>query len=131
MISATGRNKGFTLIEIMISIAILSLGLILILQGLTQCLNILRISRNNLETSLLIEDKMAEMEIAVNQDTDNFSRDISGDSQSGNIEFKWQIRLNPDTEYENLYEVLATVNWAEGRRRGSSILNTYLMIPHG
>jgi len=131
MISATGQNKGFTLIEIMISIAILSLGLILILQGLTQCLNILRISQNNLETSLLAEDKMAEMEIAVNQDTDNFSKDISGESKSGNIEFKWQIRLNPDTEYENLYEVLATVNWVEGRRRGSSILNAYLMIPHG
>ncbi|MDD5408587.1 MAG: prepilin-type N-terminal cleavage/methylation domain-containing protein [Candidatus Omnitrophica bacterium] len=131
MISETGRNKGFTLIEIMISIAILSLGLILILQGLTQCLNILRISQNNLETSLLAEEKMAEMEIAVKQDKEMFSKDTSGESQSGNIEFNWHIRLSPDMEYEDFYEVLTTVNWTEGRRKGSSIFSTYLMIPHG
>ena len=115
----------------MISIAILSLGLILILQGLTQCLNILRISQNNLETSLLAEEKMAEMEIAVKQDKEMFSKDTSGESQSGNIEFNWHVRLNPDMQYEDLYEVLTTVNWTEGRRKGSSIFNSYLMIPHG
>jgi prepilin-type N-terminal cleavage/methylation domain-containing protein len=131
MTSETGKNKGFTLIEIMISIAILSLGLILILQGLTQCLNILRISQNNLETSLLAEEKMAEMEIAVKQDKEMFSKDTSGESQSGNIEFNWHVRLNPDMQYEDLYEVLTTVNWTEGRRKGSSIFNSYLMIPHG
>jgi len=131
MTSGTGRNKGFTLIEILISIAILSLGLILVLQGLTQCLNILRISQNNLETSLLAEEKMAEMEIAVKQDKEMFSKDTSGQSQSGNIEFNWHVRLSPDTQYEDLYEVLTTVNWTEGRRKGSSIFSSYLMVPHG
>lgn len=130
MISATGRNRGFTLIEIMISIAILSLGLILNLQGLTHCLSILRISQNNLETSLLAEEKMAEFEIAAKQETGSFFKQTSGESQSGNIEFKWQIRLTPDNEYEDLNEVLTTVYWKEGIRSGSSVFSTYLVIPH-
>ncbi|MDD5560718.1 MAG: prepilin-type N-terminal cleavage/methylation domain-containing protein [Candidatus Omnitrophica bacterium] len=131
MISVIGRNRGFTLIEIMISIAILSLGLILVLQGLTQCVGILRIAEDNLGASLLADDKIAEMEIAVKQDKDAFLKDASGESQSGNIEFKWQVRLTPDMEYEDLYAVLATVRWNEGKRSGASIFNTYLMIPHG
>ncbi|MDD5505344.1 MAG: prepilin-type N-terminal cleavage/methylation domain-containing protein [Candidatus Omnitrophica bacterium] len=134
MISATGQKKksrGFTLIEIMISIAILSLGLIFVLQGLTHCLSILRISQNNLEASLLAEDKMAELEIAIKQEPDKLSKDTSGESRSGNIEFKWEIRLSPDQEYEELNEVKAAVYWREGRRTGSSVFNTYLMVPNG
>ncbi len=132
MISATGqrKNKGFTLIEIMISIAILSLGLIFVLQGLTHCLSILNISRNNLEASLLAEDKMAEAEIAVKQDADEFSKDSGGELKSGNIDFNWQIRFSPDQEYEDLDEVLTTVHWREGRRSGSSIFSTYLIVAH-
>ena len=130
MILATGKNRGFTLIEIMISIAILSVGLIFVLQGLTQCLNILGISRDNLEASLLAEEKMTEVEIAAKQDKGTFSKDASGEAQSGNIEFKWQIQLTPDGEYEDLNEALDTVYWTEGRRSGASVFRTYLTIPH-
>ena len=130
MISAIGKNRGFTLIEIMISIAILAVGLIFILQGLTQCLSIMRISQDNLEASLLAEDKMADTEIAIKQDKEKFFKDTSGELQSGNIEFKWQVQLTPDMEYEDLYKVITTVGWKEGKRNGASIFSTYLMIPH-
>ena len=131
MISVTGRSRGFTLIEIMISIAILSVGLILVIQGLTQCLSILRISQDNLETSLLAEEKIAELEIAAKQEKGTFFKETSGETQSGNIEFKWQIRLTPDQEYEDLNEALTTVSWKEGTRKGASVFDTYLIIPHG
>ena len=128
MILATGKSKGFTLIEIMISIAILSLGLILILQGITKCINILRVSQSNLATTLLAEEQMAQMEIALKQDDTGALKDASGESKSGNIEFIWQIRLIPDEEYEDLNKVLTTVNWKSGRSSGSSIFSTYLLI---
>ena len=127
---ALRASRGFTLIEIMISIAILSVGLILVLQGFSYALNILRISQDNLETSLLAEEKMAELEINTKQKNDAFLKDASGDLQSNNMEFKWQIRLIPDTEYEDLYKAMATVSWKEGRRNGASIFSTYLTIPH-
>ncbi|MFA5362986.1 MAG: prepilin-type N-terminal cleavage/methylation domain-containing protein [Candidatus Omnitrophota bacterium] len=127
-----GRSSltGFTLIEIMISVAILSVGLIMVLQGFSYAFNILRISRDNLETSLLAQEKMAEMEVNAKQKKDAFLDDVSGASRSGNIEFNWRIRLTPDKEYEDLYEAVTTVSWKEGRRDGSSIFSTYLTIPH-
>jgi len=130
MILATGRSRGFTLIEIMISIAILSVGLIFVLQGLTQCLSILRISQDNLEASLLAEQKISEFEILAKQETGSFSKATSGQSQSGNVDLTWQIDLTPDSDYEDLNEVLAIVYWKEGRRSGVSAFSTYLIIPH-
>ncbi|MFA6358167.1 MAG: prepilin-type N-terminal cleavage/methylation domain-containing protein [Candidatus Omnitrophota bacterium] len=128
---ASRALRGFTLIEIMISIAILSTGLILVLQGFTYTLNVLRISQDNLETSLLAEEKIAETEIDIKQNKSAFLQDASGDLQSNNIEFKWQVKLTPDREYEDLYEAVTTVLWKEGRRNGSSVFSTYLTIPHG
>jgi prepilin-type N-terminal cleavage/methylation domain-containing protein len=130
MILPIGNKRGFTLIEIMMSVAILSVGLIMVLQGFSYAFNILRISRDNLETSLLAQEKMAEMEIKVKQKKDEFFKDANGELQSNNIEFKWQIRLTPDREYEDLYEAITTVSWKEGRRDGASIFSTYLTIPH-
>lgn len=131
MMLSTGKNSGFTLIEIMISVAILSVGLILILQGLTNCLSVMRISQDNLGTSLLAEEKMAEFEITTKQVKGTSFHDASGESQSGNMAFKWQIRLTPDMVYEDLNEFRTTVYWNEGIRSGSSVFSTYLVIPHG
>jgi len=113
----------------MLSIAILSISLILILQGFTHSLNILRISQNNLETTLLAEGKMAEIEINAKHSKDIFSKDLGGELQSNNIEFKWEIRMAPEEEYEDLNKVLTTISWKEGKRKGAIPLATYLRTP--
>jgi len=129
MILAIGRSKGFTLIEVMVSIAILSFGLILILQGFAYSANVLRISRNNLEATLLTEEKMAETEIMLKQTKDSLFSGFNGESKSNNIEFKWKTELTIDEEYEDLNKVLATISWKEGRRKGTVPIFTYLRTP--
>ena len=63
---APGATKhGFTLIEVMISVAILAVGLSLILQGFAFSLNVLRISQDNLKATLVAENKMAELQIQI------------------------------------------------------------------
>ena len=131
-ISNRGNKRfltGFTLIEIMVSIAILSFGLILILQGFTQSLNALRISRNNLKTTLLAEEKITEIQIEAKQSTDLYFGNLSGESDIDNIEFKWETSIIPDEEYEHLNKVRTTVSWKEGRRKGAVPLVTYLRTP--
>ena len=129
MISEIGKNRGFTLIEIMVSIAILSLGLILILQSFAYSLNALRICRNNLEATLLAEEKMSQMQIIAQQTRGSLLSGIEGESSLGNIEFKWEIDAVQDEEYVNLYKVASTTSWKEGRRKGAVIFVTYLRTP--
>ena len=134
-INSSKQNKkfrtGFTLVEIMVSIAILSLGLIVILQGFTNALNILRVAENNLATSLLSEEKMVEIEINVKPGEQVPEKYLNGSLQSGNIEFQWQTIMAVEGDYEDLYKALTKVTWREGRRSGVSSLSTYLVIPHG
>ena len=123
---AIGRSRGFTLIEIMISVAILSFGLILILQGFTHSLNILRISENNLQATLLAEEKMAQLQIDAKNSEYGFLTDFNGESQIDNIEFRWQTSITPDEEHEDLNELLTIVSWKEGKRKGTVPVITYL-----
>ncbi len=127
MISEIGKNRAFTLIEIMVAVAILSMGLIFVLQGLTKCLGVLNTARCSLEAGLLAEEKMAEAEISFRNEKNAAFTGLSGQSEAGNVEFSWQVGLESDAEYDNLYLVRDTVRWREGKRSGITPLVTYFM----
>jgi prepilin-type N-terminal cleavage/methylation domain-containing protein len=128
MILETGRNKkGFTLIEVMVSIAILSLGLILILQGFARSLSILNIAENNLRAVLLAEENMVGFEM--NSRNPAYFSDAGGDIVLNNVNFTWQVKSFPSGEYENLNDVSSIVSWKWGRDKGTVSLASCLRIP--
>ncbi|MFA5388441.1 MAG: prepilin-type N-terminal cleavage/methylation domain-containing protein [Candidatus Omnitrophota bacterium] len=64
MILSTGNkqgDKGFLLLEIMVSISILSLGIVLILGSLTNLLRAIEFSRDCFKAGLVLEEKMIEV----------------------------------------------------------------------
>jgi len=128
------HKRGFTLIEIMLSIAILSIGLVLILQGFIHCLNCLRISEDNLKASLMAGNKMAEAEIQAKEDWDDFKRGLNKRFKFEGLKCIWDIEVKQvawDMEkipqsYKSLFEVRAVFTWEEGRRKGMIPLFTYM-----
>jgi len=120
------KKQGFTLIEVMLSVAILSLGFTLVLQGFSQSLNTLRISKNNLKASLLAEVKLAEMQINAREGQDVLLEDLNQKILLDNIEFVWAAKVTLDEEDENLNKTVATLSWQEGRRKGATSVVTYL-----
>lgn len=136
MMSPIGkRNKGFTLLEIMISVGILSIGLTLILQGLMHSLNILQISQDNLKATFVTENKMAEVEIKVKEGKELFLDELGEEFEFEDIDCVWGIKFSPveleieealDKEYEDLNEIVAIMSWEEGKRKGKVPLVTYL-----
>lgn len=151
---ATGRNKivtshnkipsGFTLIEIMLSVSILSIGLVLILQGFAHSLNVLKITEDNLNASLVAENRLAEAFILAKEDWDRFDGGSVERFKYEGLECKWEIKTSPveitwesesedftlDPEkQETLHEVEATLSWKEGRRSGKIPLVTYMREP--
>lgn len=129
MISSRVKHNiqyGFTLIEVMISVAILSIGLVLILQGSTNLLNILRISENNLKVTLMAENKMAEAEISIKENRNIFLKDLNEEFQFDNVQLKWEVSITLDEENENLNKVEAVMFWQEGKRTGKIFLDTYM-----
>lgn len=131
----TGTTKyGFTLIEVMISVAILAVGLALILQGFAFSLNVLRISHDNLKATIVAENKMAELQIQIKEGGDSFIKGLDEEFESGNMEYTWEVKVEPveweieeiSEAHEALNEVTACLSWEEGKRKGDVPIVTYM-----
>lgn len=126
--------SGVTLVEVMISVSILSIGLVLVLQAFAYCLNGLRISENNLKASLLAGNKMAQAQIQAKEDWDTFENGLSERFKVERLKCTWDIEINPveweaeevSSSYDDLNELRANFTWKEGRRKGMISLVTYM-----
>ncbi len=127
-------RKAFTLIEVMLSVAILSVALVMILQAFAHSLNILRITEDNLTGTLLAGNKMAEAQILAKGDWSGFENGVDEKFKLDDIKCDWEIDVTPvefDTEEaseggETLNEVNALLSWEEGKRKGAIPLATYM-----
>jgi prepilin-type N-terminal cleavage/methylation domain-containing protein len=128
MILETGKNKGFTLVEVIISIGILSFGLILILQGFAQSLNNISVARNNLQASLLADEITTQFLIDSKNLEYGIASNLTGETESGNTKYSWNIKAAQDKEQAELHEILSTVSWVSGRRKGRMPVYTYLRV---
>ena len=125
---------GFTLIEVMVSVAILAVGLALILQGFAFSLNVLRISQDNLKATLVAENKMAELQLQIKEDRDSFVKGLDEEFESGDMEYTWEVKVGPveweieeiSEAHEALNEVSACLSWEEGKRKGNVPIVTYI-----
>jgi len=127
-------KKAFTLIEVMLSVAVLSIGLVLILQALGHSLNILRISEDNLTATLAVGNKMAEAQIEAKEDWDAFKGGSDERFSFKGIKCQWEMDITPveweSEEMIDMDEVLNAVKtslyWNEGRRKGVIFLDTFM-----
>jgi len=128
-------KSGFTLIEVMVAIAILSLGLVLVLQYFSHSLSVLKSSEDYVRASLLFENKLADIEITLKEGEDIFTgSEIIEDSENT---FKLvtdvsSVELKKDTyeeelAYENLYNFSAILSWDEKKRKNKIPVATYLI----
>jgi len=134
MMLPIGRSKAFTLIEVMLSVSILSIGLVLILQAFAQSFSVVRISRNNLTATLIVENKMAEAQIQAKEDWDAFESGTDERFYFEGVKCEWEMDITP-VEWETdemldldevLNEVKTSLYWKEGKRRGVVFLDTFM-----
>jgi len=133
--AARRMQHAFTLIEVMISVAILSVALTLIIQAFAQSLNILRIAQDNLTATLIVGNKMAEAQILAKEDWSSFENGADERFKSEDFKCHWGVDVDPveiETdekalkEEQTLNEVKAFLSWEEGKRKGIISLATYM-----
>ena len=131
-------RNAFTLIEVMISIIILSIGLVLILQTFGRSLIALRTAEDYLKATNIGANKLAQMQIKAKEDWDSFKKDgLDERFKTDGIEYVWKVDVVsvkwlmdkiPDI-YKTLNEVKTTLSWKEGKRKGIVPLITYMISP--
>ena len=132
------RVQAFTLVEIMVSISILSLGLVLILQWFAYSLNVLRVSQDYLTAALVFENKMAETEIRFKEALDDFRENSNEAFESSGMQFEFNAQLGAvdyrkasesgeEIEFEDFCSLKTNLSWREGKRKGRIPLDMYLV----
>ncbi len=110
MISKTG-NKGFTLIEVMVTVSVLALGTILIQQGLLRSATVL-----NHYSNLLTVQRWNHERFWASRDSLFYTKDagegkLSGSFTQANREFHW---TESDQLEGQAYRVTLDLQWNEG-----------------
>jgi len=123
--SATPREAGFTLLEVLVAFAILSIAVVASIQGFAQGLRLLRLSGDHQQAILLADQKMREV---VNPAEEPDRKEETEGA------FKWERTVTivpaPDltrtraTEQWRVYQISVKVAWGEKRHVELATLRT-------
>ena len=121
MTSATG-NKALSLLELIISIAILSIGIVSILEALSFSARLTGLSSDIISAVFLAEDKLQELEF---KEKHSLISKEPNTATGASDKFKWLYTLNLEPDL-NLYKLNLQVKWLRANREEKISLNTYL-----
>ena len=119
------KSKSFSLIEILITIAILSSAVVFIYRAFTASLSAARFSQNMTLASFLAEDKLWEIE---ESQRNKFTPPATkGEAILGNRKFTWDYEISK-TDDPALTQLEFNISWPE-KRTNEYIMNffTYLL----
>jgi len=121
-LSWNSKNRAFTLVELVISIAILSAGIMAVLQALSFSARMSGLSCDIINAVFLAEDKLQELEFKENQDLIGKQ---PTNVKDGSNKFDWAYTLVFEPKI-NLYKLQFNVSWQAAIRKEELELNTYL-----
>lgn len=123
------KNTGFTLIEIMVTVAILSLGIIILHQSFFTLLSSTDFLTNRLSAGLEANNKIWEIQEGL-----KFSGGLKDIPGAGRIvhngrNFYWKFLYNTLSESSGLYKIELFLSWMEGAREKNFIKDVYILKP--
>lgn len=132
MTSATGNrgspsSGGFTLVEVLTSVLILSFGSVMILQAMAQTSSAITLSECRRGAVLFSAGKMAETELVLRRALDLEETD-GGNFRIGDQPFAWTLTCGK-AKGPGPRELSLTVAWERGRNSYSQQVQTVLMRP--
>ena len=117
-------NGGFTLIEIVVTLAILSLGLPVLLQSFSNAANNQNISEDKTTALYLLKTRMAEIELQGYPDIGQEDGDFDENSP-----YRWRSEVydvESDEFEEGLRAVTLTITWLDRGKAESTSMTTYI-----
>ena len=116
------KDKGFSLLETIIAIGILSVGIITVLEAFSFSARVTGLSADMVSAVFISEDKLQELEY---KEAKGKIKD-EPDSASGQTgKFSWEYSLSLDTALD-LYKLDYRITWVKAGREEQISINTYL-----
>ncbi len=121
------KNKGYLLIEVLVTVVVLGTTIIFIVRALNSSLFALRRAAYYTKALFLMEEIYRDIKLESSRGeaipVDSFPR--SSSLASDNLKFVWQEELQP-TEFATLSEVIFTVSWQDSKSSGQISASTFI-----
>jgi len=117
MISRTGSNKGFTLIEVMMATAVLALGTVLIHEAFFISLDAFGYYFHYLNVAPWADEKIWDAQDELSRLGPQAKIEKEGEFVDRNKNFRWNLSYEPLEETHSLYRIDLVLSWREGRRK--------------
>ena len=123
-------DNGFTLLEVMVAIALIAIALMAVLGSQSQSISLAGEARFNTTAALLAQSKMAEIE---SQDPDELTAD-SGDFDEDFPGYAWELAVSnamldrPENVSDHLKQIDLTIAWGEDEQY-QYVLRVYRFFP--
>jgi general secretion pathway protein I len=115
--------NGFTLMEVMIAMAILAIALVAVFQSQSQSISMAGSSRFLTTASLLAQGRMAEIEAV---DMKNVKTE-NGNFGEGFPDYIWRVEVK-DTELQNVKKIELTVTYNRMTLNNNYLLELYRIV---
>ena len=122
-------RRGFTLIEVLLAVAVLSLGLVAVVGSFGRSLDAMGTAVSAVEATGALE----EMLWRVKADPETYLRQGAGSVEGYGDQVRWKIESRPDPHGmqrgDPLHHVWVSVDWSEGGSRRSVGASTLVWLP--
>lgn len=119
------KDGGFTLIEVMAAVAVLSFGIVVIFETFFLSLNTYSSYSNYLKTQNWLDEKIWDMQDRLNHSSLSTMNTDSGQIRVNNKDIAWNMNVGVVDWDESLIEVHVNLSWQEGGRTVTSARHAY------
>jgi len=127
VLNCSGKIKGFSLLELIIAIAILSIGIVTVLEALSFSARAAGLACDTIKASFLVEDKIQELGFQENR---KLIVSLPPETGAEEGKFRWKYTLTPDTLLSipdvTLYKLDFDIGWQKAAKKRNLSLVAYL-----
>lgn len=113
----TTHKAGFSFFEVMITVAILSFGLIMICQAFLTSLNTFSYYLTHLQVQSWANEKIWEVSDSLVHENFLDGKETSGNFVIGSKDITWEMEIKPIDEKEKFFQLGLVLFWQEGKRK--------------
>ena len=129
MINKRKNSRGFTLVEVIMTVAILSFGIVSIYEALFVSVDTYGYYTHYFGTQDWISEKIWEVQSELIDAGVLNEEQTSGQIIRDHKTYDWLMAITQIDETQGLYRVRVTLSWYEGNKKVNTTRETYLLPP--
>ena len=120
-------KQAFTLVEVMVAVAVLSLGIVMIYDAFFTNLDLFGYYSNYLKFAPWLDEKLWEAQDLLSRGGGMVTLDRDGDFVKSNKKFHWVLSCTSLDDKQGLYGITIRVSWQDGLRKANLTRNAYAL----